>query len=185
MRKNRMKFSNESLFTEESFSKNEILNAALVTHPHSKQINLTKEELGQTLIFENGSNLTLLKNPIVDEYGNEYRCSEWYYMAQRTSDLWAKKIIAFLSTGFWLAMKARKLYDLEQDEGKRIEFMRNAIREKFDNNPELKSELLAIWDKEIIEYTYRWDVRFWIDQNTWKWKNILWKLLMEYRDNNK
>jgi predicted NAD-dependent protein-ADP-ribosyltransferase YbiA (DUF1768 family) len=67
----------------------------------------------------------------------------------------------------------------------RIEFMRNAIREKFDNNPELKSELLATWDKKIIEYTYRWDIRFWIDQNTLKWKNILWKLLMEYRDNNK
>ena len=71
-----MKYSNESLLTEEIFSKNEILNAALVTHPHSKQINLTKEELGQTLIFENGSNLTLLKNPIIDEYGNGYRCSE-------------------------------------------------------------------------------------------------------------
>ncbi len=180
-----MKYSNESLLTEESFSKNEILDAALVTHPHSKQINLTKEELGQTLIFENGSNLTLLKNPIIDEYGNEFRCSEWYYMAQRVDDLWAKKIIAFLSTWFWLAMKARKLYDLEQDEEKRIEFMRNAIREKFDNNPELKAELLATGDRKIIEYTYRWDVRFGINQNTWKWKNILWKLLMEYRDNNK
>ena len=185
MRNNRMKFSNESSFTEESFSKNEILDAALVTHPRAKQINLTKEELSQTLIFENGSNLTPLKNPIIDEYWNEYRCSEWYYMAQRVDDLWAKKIIAFLSTGFWLAMKARKLYDLEQDEGKRIEFMRNAIKEKFDNNQELKAELLATWDRDIIEYTYRWDVRFWIDQNTWKWKNILWKLLMEYRDNNK
>jgi uncharacterized phage-associated protein len=76
MRKNRMKYLNENLLTEESFSKNEILNAALVTHPHSKQINLTKEELSQTLFFENGSNLTLLKNPIIDEYGNEYRCSE-------------------------------------------------------------------------------------------------------------
>ena len=82
-------------------------------------------------------------------------------------------------------MKERNLYNLEQDEEKRIEFMRNAIREKFDNNLELKSELLKTWDKEIIEYSYRWDIRFWIDQNTLKWKNILWKLLMEYRDNNK
>jgi hypothetical protein len=71
-----MRYSNESLFTEEKFSKDEILDAALVTHPKSKSINLTAEELSQTLIFENGSNLTLLKNPIVDEYGNEYRCSE-------------------------------------------------------------------------------------------------------------
>ena len=180
-----MRYSNECLLTEESFSKNRVLNAVLVTHPRAKQINLTKGELSQTLIFENGSNLTPLKKPIIDEYGNEYRCSEWYYMAQRVNDLWAKKIIAFLSTGFWLAMKARKLYNLEQDEEKRIGFMRNAIREKFDNNPELKLELLATWDKEIIEYTYCWDVRFWIDQDTLKWKNILWKLLMEYRDNNR
>ena len=180
-----MKYSSESLLTEENFTKDEVLDAALVTHPKSKSINLTKDELSQTLIFENGSNLTLLKNPIIDEYGNEYRCSEWYYMAQRTSDLWAKKIIAFLSTWFWLAMKARQLYDLEQDEEKRIEYMRNAIREKFDNNPELKAELLATGDKKIIEYTYRWDVRFGINQDTWKGKNILWKLLMEYRDNNK
>ena len=52
-------------------------------------------------------------------------------------------------------MKARKLYNLEQDEEKRIEFMRNAIREKFDKNPELKAELLVTEDKKIIEYTYR------------------------------
>lgn len=185
MKWSKMKYSNESLLIENEYTKWEILDTALVTHPHSKQINLTKEELGQTLIFENGSNLTLLKNPIIDEYGNEYRCSEWYYMAQRVEDLWAKKIIAFLSTWYWLAMKARQLYDLEQDEEKRIEFMRNAIREKFDNNPELKQELLSTWDKEIIEYTYWGDIRFGINQDTLKWKNILWKLLMEYRDNNK
>jgi hypothetical protein len=71
-----MKYSNESLLTEENFTKDEVLDAALVTHPKSKSINLTVEELSQTLIFENGSNLTLLKNPIIDEYGNEYRCSE-------------------------------------------------------------------------------------------------------------
>jgi hypothetical protein len=40
-------------------------------------------------------------------------------------------------------MKARQLYNLEHDEEKRIEFMSNAIREKFDNNPEFKQELLS------------------------------------------
>lgn len=180
-----MKYSNERLLTEEKFTRDKILDAALVTHPRAEQINLTKEELSQTLIFENGSNLTPLKNPIIDEYGNEYWCSEWYYLAQRVDDLWAKKRITLLSIWFWLAMKVRQLYNLEQDEKKRIEFMRNAIRENFDNNPGLKSELLATWNKEINEYTYRWDIRFWIDQNTLKWKNILWKLLMEYRDINK
>jgi hypothetical protein len=28
---------------------------------------------------------------------------------------------------------------------------------------------LATGDRKIIEYTYRWDVRFGINQNTWKW----------------
>jgi predicted NAD-dependent protein-ADP-ribosyltransferase YbiA (DUF1768 family) len=63
--------------------------------------------------------------------------------------------------------------------------MRNAIREKFDNNPKLKEELLNTWNKLIIEYTYWRDVRFWIDQETLRWMNILGKLLMEYRDSIK
>jgi hypothetical protein len=92
------KYSNEELLHEESFTKDDILNAALVTHPKAKACNLTKEDLENVLIFENGSNLTLLKNPIIDEYGNEYWCSEGFYMAQRTESLAAKKIIAFLST---------------------------------------------------------------------------------------
>ena len=106
-------------------------------------------------------------------------------MSQRTDNLEYKKMVALLSMWFLLAMKARELYNLEQDEEKRIEYMRNAIREKFDNNPDLKEELMATWDKTIIEYTYWWDTRFWIDQSTLKGMNILWKLLMEYRDSNK
>jgi predicted NAD-dependent protein-ADP-ribosyltransferase YbiA (DUF1768 family) len=39
-------------------------------------------------------------------------------------------------------MKARELFDLEQDDIKRAEFMRNAVKAKFDNNPELREELM-------------------------------------------
>ena len=177
--------SNENLFKEEIFTKNEILDAVLAIYPEPWSINLTEEELSQIFIFERWSNFALLNNPIVDEYWNEYWCSEWYYMAQRIEDLFAKKVIAVLSKRFWLAREARYLYDLEQSEEKKVEYMRNAIREKFDNNPELKKELLSTGNKTIVEYTFRWDTFFWIDQETLKWKNVLWKLLMEYRDNNK
>ena len=180
-----MLYSNELLLHEEQFTKREILDAALIVHPRCKQVNLTKEELSNILICEHLSNLTPLKNPIIDEYWNEYLCSEGRYMSQRTDDLEYKKMIALLSVWERLATKARELFNLEQDEWKRIEYMRKAIKEKFDNNPELKEELLATGDREIIEYTYWWDTRFWIDQDTLKGKNILWKLLMEYRDNNK
>ena len=176
------KYTSEELVHEETYSKEEILDAALITHPKAKSCNLTEDDLKKVLIFENGSNLKLLKNPIKDEFWNEYRCSEWYYMAQRTNSLAEKQIIAFLSTWFSLAMKARELFKLEQDDIKRAEYMRKAIKAKFDNNPELKEELMRTWNKAIIEYTYRKDTRFWIDQETLKGMNILWKVMMEYRD---
>jgi hypothetical protein len=71
-----VRYPDEDLLKEEIFTKEEVLDAALVTHPRAKQINLTEEEIGRTLILKNGSNLTALKNPIIDEYGNEFWCSE-------------------------------------------------------------------------------------------------------------
>jgi hypothetical protein len=47
-----MGYSNEQLLHEEQFTKREILDAALIVHPRQKQVNLTKEELSQILIFE-------------------------------------------------------------------------------------------------------------------------------------
>ena len=61
-----------------------------------------------------------------------------------------------------------------------IETLEDSIN--VDNNPELREELLKTWNKTIIEYTYRKDTRFWIDQSTLKGMNILGKLLMEYRN---
>ena len=92
------RYTDSELLHEESFTKEEILDSALVTHPLAKNCNLTEEDLKKVLIFENGSNLTLLDNPIIDEYGNEYWCSEGYYMAQRVDNLETKKIISFLSS---------------------------------------------------------------------------------------
>jgi predicted NAD-dependent protein-ADP-ribosyltransferase YbiA (DUF1768 family) len=57
-------------------------------------------------------------------------------------------------------MKARNLYDLEKDDLKRAEYMRNSIKQKFDNNPELRDELKRTGNKTIIEYTYWKDTRF-------------------------
>jgi N-glycosidase YbiA len=94
-------------------------------------------------------------------------------------------MIAFLSTGYGLSRKARKLYPLEQDEQKRARYMRKAIKQKFDKNPKLKELLLQTGDKEIIEYTFRDDTFFWISQDTLKGKNVLGKLLMEYRNKAK
>ncbi|MDD2537445.1 MAG: NADAR family protein [Candidatus Absconditabacteria bacterium] len=168
------------LFDPSRYSKKEITDAALIVHPSSTKYNLKQEEIAQ--IFEVGSNFTHLDVPIVDEYGNEYWDSEGYYMAKRTENLNEKKMIAFLSIGYGCSRKARDLFDLEQDEEKRISYMREAIKLKFDSNPRLREELFTTKGRDIIEYTYWGDVFFGIEQTTLQGRNILGKLLVEYRD---
>lgn len=62
--------------------------------------------------------------------------------------------------------------------------MREAITHKFNNNPVLREKLFATHPLQIIEYTYRKDTFFGIDQDTMTGQNVLGKLLMEYRENH-
>jgi predicted NAD-dependent protein-ADP-ribosyltransferase YbiA (DUF1768 family) len=151
-------------FEPKQYSPEEIGDAALIIHPKAKGYNIKEEEIAQ--VFEKGSNFTQLKTPLVDEWGNEFWDSEGYYMACRTQDPAIKQAIAFLSTGWGLSTKARNLFPLEQDEDKRIEYMRKTLKLKYDTNPDLKELLMQTKPREIIEYTYRGDTLFGIDQET-------------------
>ena len=169
-----------TLLSEKQYTKEDIINGAIIFHPGLSGYNITANEIA--FVFEEGSNFTHLQAPILDEFWNEFWDSEWYYMAKRTNDLERKKAIAFMSIWYWLATKARKMYPLEQDRVKRVAYMREAIRKKFDNNPHLKQKLMDTWEREIIEYTYWNDTFFWINQDTLRGMNVLGRLLMEYRD---
>lgn len=171
----------EELLEERVYTKEEVMDAALVVPKYLEKINLTRDEIA--LIFSEGSNFYQLEHPIVDVFGNEFRDSEGYYMAARTDDLLVKKTIALHSKQFGFSRKARVLYKLEQDKTKRIDYMREAITLKFDNNPQLSDKLLFTDPLQLIEYTYRKDDFFGIDQYTMKGQNVLGKLLMEYREN--
>ncbi|MDR3169970.1 MAG: NADAR family protein [Candidatus Peribacteria bacterium] len=140
-------------FPDKQYTSKDIQNAALIIHPKLKQYNLKSAEISHT--FEEGSNFTQLETPIVDALGNEFWDSEGYYMAQRTENEEEKRMIAFLSIGHGLSTRARELFPLQQDEERRISFMREAIKQKFDRNPKLKALLIQTGNKEIIEYTYR------------------------------
>lgn len=181
-----LEFSNEELLHEKSYTDEEIKTAALIVHPSILwRYWLVAEEI--VFVFEQWSNFTQLKTPIVDESGNEFWDSEWYYMAQRVADLEIKKLIAFCSWWKYLSKKSAYLHPelLDKDPFNRIKYMRKAIKFKFDNNPHLKQLLLETWEKDIIEYTYWGDIFFGVDCNTKKWANILWKLLVEYRNANR
>lgn len=176
-------YSNETLLSSRIYSIEEIGESSLIVHPQIlHKYNLVADQIAH--IFEEWSNFTVLENPIVDEHGNQYRDSEWYYMAQRVANLEIKKFIAFCSIARWLSKKAayrHKVY-LNTDPEIRIESMRKAIKYKFDNNPNLQKLLLQTDNRQIIEYTYRWDRFFGIHNEDNTWANILGKLLMEYRD---
>lgn len=176
--------SYEELLDEKEYSQYEIKNSFLIIHPEVlEKYWLVRDQV--SYILEEWSNFTQLENPIIDEFGNEYWDSEWYYMSQRISDLNIKKLIAFCSIWKGLSKKSAYLYESELDRNphNRIDFMRKAIKEKFDKNPKLREVLLQTGNKDIIEYTFWEDIFFWIDCKTKKWANILWKLLVEYRDN--
>lgn len=171
--------NNQELQTSKQYTKEEIRNAAIIMHPKSPAYNITLNDI--SMLFEEWSNFTPLKSPIYDEYGNEFRDSEWYYMAARTKNVEIKKMISFLSIWHWLAKKSPNLFELDNNLDHKIMYMRNAIKKKFDTNPHLKEKLLQTWKLQIIEYTYRWDIFFGINQKDLIWSNVLWKLLMEYR----
>ncbi len=128
-------------------------------------------------------NFTQLKNPIIDEFGNEYYNSEGYYMSQRTNNLDEKKQIAIDSKlSGKESRSARYKYNLEQDEYKRFLYMVNTINKKFTLDPDLSKKLLNTFDKEIIEKNYWQDDLFGVKCDTLKGANLLGKILMSYRD---
>lgn len=172
--------NNQELKNSRQYTKQEVQDSAIIMHPNFPAYNITTDQIA--MLFEEWSNFTQLSKPIYDDHWNEFRDSEWYYMAARTADIGIKKMISFLSIWHWLAKKSPKLFELDNNPDNRISYMRDAIKKKFDSNPDLKQKLIDTWNLQIIEYTYRWDRFFGIDQSDLTWSNILWKLLMAYRD---
>ena len=164
------------------YSMNELTAAALILN--TADIETSKFDIKPRENFRDLSNFWKLDTPICDTDNNMFRDSEWYYMAWRVNDKTIKKCIAFMSQEYGLARKARKIFStyMEQDENQRAHIMREAIYKKFDNNLRLQELLYTTWDRDIIEYTYRNDDLFWIDQKFKVGRNILGKLLVEYRD---
>lgn len=175
--------SYEKLMSTRIYTLDEIYESALIVHPKSIEKYGLQWELIQCL-FEEWSNFTRLNKPIIDEYGNHYRDSEGFYMAQRVADLMIKSNISLVSQIPYNSKKTAYKYkhQLDSDQITRIDYMRKTINYKFDINQELQELLRKTKPRMIIEFTYRNDIFFGIDHIQKKWANILWKILQEYRD---
>lgn len=167
----------------EEYTSTDLQNAAVILHPkHIEKYWVAPPDVG--MIFEQGSNFTRLRNPIVDGARNKYFDSEAWYMAQRFEDPTVRKMIALCSTQENFSKQAAYLLqdDLEKDPEKRVEYMRSALRGKFLNNKWLRGKLVKTTERRIIELTYWNDTFFGVSHKTLSGSNVLWKLLEEIRE---
>jgi ribA/ribD-fused uncharacterized protein len=125
------------------------------------------------------SNMHILKNPIEDEYGFLYYSSENYYVAHKTHDVNLKHAISLL-TPKQSKTFGRKIDMVPYWDEIKISVMRQAIKQKFDNNSNLKQKLIETGDL-YIEETNWWNDTFWGVCNG-VGKNVLGNLLMELRN---
>ena len=175
-----------SNYPSETYTPDRIQQAILILHPKV----LDRYEISKWKFyaaFPHGSNFSHLKYPLKDSYGNVFEDSEWYYMALRFDDLEIKRRIAIASktknTSKKEAYKYKEFININDND--RIKFMRESIQQKYDNSSWRQDMLYKTWEREIIEFTYWWDEFFGISHDKRQWRNILGKLHMEYRKNQK
>ena len=104
--------------------------------------------------------------------------TEAAFQASKTLDMEERESFFGLSGG--QAKRLGRKVELRSDwEAVKIEVMREVLRCKFSQNPELKAKLIATGDAELIEGN-NWNDRFWVVCRG-VGQNYLGKLLMEVR----
>lgn len=128
------------------------------------------------------SNFYESKNPITYK-GHTYKNAEAAFQAQKVPGHEAE--FSQLS-GYGAKSLGRKIRMSPQRvaewNNQRINVMREIIRAKFNVNPELKEQLLATGDAELVETREHGDIFWGVDKTTGRGANNLGKLLMELRD---
>lgn len=111
--------------------------------------------------------------------GHEFQCSESLYMAHKSGD--KGDFARFAPLDAREAKKLGRKVNLQPGwDDMRIGVMRKVLLYKFDQNPNLKKQLMATGDSELIEGNW-WKDHFWGVCNG-VGENNLGKLLMELRD---
>ena len=110
--------------------------------------------------------------------GLTFSNTEAAFQAAKTLDMEERERFLGLSGG--QAKRLGRRVELRSDwEAVKIDIMRQVLKSKFTQNPELKAKLIATGDAELIEGN-NWNDRFWGVCNG-KGQNHLGRLLMELR----
>lgn len=90
--------------------------------------------------------------------GIEYTCSEGAYMAQKTTDIVIRKQIAKMDNPGQIKKFGRTLKLRESWEAIKFHIMKDVVRAKFEQNPELKAQLLETGNAVLEEGNWWGDI---------------------------
>ena len=114
--------------------------------------------------------------------GKLYRTVEHYFQACKADNDNTHDIIRTQKTPGDAKRFAKSIVLRKGWNKMRMDVMRKGLRAKFDQNPELKIELITTYPQELQEGN-KWNDSYWgIDLETGKGENHLGKLLMELRE---
>jgi len=113
--------------------------------------------------------------------GRTWPTSEHYFQAQKFAGTEHEEIVRLAKSPMVAARMGRsRARPLRLDwETVKDDIMREALRAKFTQHPQLRSLLLSTGDTELIEHTR--NDSYWADGGDGSGKNMLGKLLMELR----
>lgn len=114
--------------------------------------------------------------------GKTWPTSEHYFQAQKFTGTEREEEIRLAARAMIAARMGRgRDWKLRDDwEQVKDDIMREAVRAKFTQHPQLRSLLLATGDAEIIEHTT--NDNYWADGGDGSGKNMLGRILMEVRE---
>jgi exodeoxyribonuclease-5 len=146
-------------------------------------IKFVRKDRNSSPNFGEFSNFHLLKNHIKDKAGYEYVSVEHFYQAKKSNDpaIWEM----FSTKNNLTANEAKKQgqYIEKRDDWETVKYyvMYEGLKQKYNNNPELKELLISTGDKQLIEYCW-WNDQIWgMYSKTDTGCNALGKLLMLLR----
>lgn len=109
-----------------------------------------------------------------------YPTVEHYFQAQKTLDFEERLMIARAGTPGQAKRMGRSVTLRKDWEDVKLEVMEFAVREKFTTHAELRKQLIATGDEELVEGNW-WKDRFWgVCEGTGQ--NHLGQILMKVRD---
>jgi ribA/ribD-fused uncharacterized protein len=115
-------------------------------------------------------------------HGKVWPTPEHYFQAQKFRDVQEQETVRKAKTPMQAALMGRdRKRKLRRDwESRKVSVMREAVKAKFTQHPDIRDVLIATGSAKLVEHTVHDD--YWGDGGDGRGENMLGQILMEIRD---